>query len=52
MEIEINTIEGINQRYYELIKFSCENLMNFANIYALTENVQRIILLAINTRPA
>ena len=52
MEIEIKTNEDSNERYYELRKFSCENLMNFANICALTENVQRIILLAINTRPA
>lgn len=52
MEIEIKTIQDSNERYYELRKFSCENLMNFANICALTENVQRIILMAINTRPA
>ena len=52
MEIKIKTLEGSNERYYDLINFSCENLMNFANICALTENVQRIVFNAINSRPA
>jgi hypothetical protein len=52
MEINIKTIECSNERYYDLVGFSCENLMNFANICALTENVQRIVLKAINKREA